>query len=672
MANVIANIQKPTLVISHNKTLAAQLAEEFQEFFPENEVHYFVSYYDYYQPEAYIPSSDTYIEKETQVNEEIDRLRHAATQALLSRRDVIVVASVSCIYGLGSPEEYARQFFTLHIKDSLTPRDVMKKLVNLQYQRNDIDPKRGMFRCVGGNIDILQPFSAHTFDRVVFGTAGIGEFKKIDRTTGKTIGESSKTLAVFPATHYLTPRERLTEILEQIEDDMHAEVKALKKTNKILEAARLEQRTTFDLEMIRSVGYCSGIENYSRYFDNRQPSEPAFTLIDYFPSSANPAVVAKATLAESAASAGGPKDFLTFIDESHMTIPQINAMYNGDRARKDQLVQYGFRLKAAYDNRPLKFEEFEKKLSQTIFVSATPGAYEMSKCRIMDISTCRNFEISKPSLVVEQIIRPTGLLDPVIEVHPTENQIDNLIKEIQTRIQKHQRVLVTTLTKRMAEDLASHLSDLGMKVAYIHSEIETFDRLEIIEKLRSGFYDCLVGINLLREGLDLPEVSLVAILDADKEGFLRSRTAFLQIAGRASRHLEGKVIMYADKETRSMKETIEETERRRRVQMEYNQKHGITPQSIKKGIRKGILAEVQKKEEQEKDQKAFLELVLTISGIEAESLARELQSEMELASKNWEFEKAAHLRDRIRMLREKTAKRPLGKFGRLKQLAQEK
>ncbi len=662
MANVIQATQAPTLIISHNKTLAAQLADEFQEFFPNNAVHYFVSYYDYYQPEAYMPQTDTYIEKETQINEEIDRLRHAATQSLLTRKDVIIVASVSCIYGLGDPSEYMKQHLTLSVGDRFTMRQLGLALIGLRFNRNDMDQKRGTFRIVANNIDIVPSMATNEAARITFGAKTIDSITIYDRLTGSTI-RKELMVEIFPATHYVASQDQLHKILAQIEKDLNKELKALRAENKILEAARLEQRTHFDLEMIRQVGYCTGIENYSRYFDGRKPGDPAYTLIDYF------------TMKN--------KEFLTFIDESHITVPQIGGMYEGDRSRKDMLVQYGFRMRSAYDNRPLKFSEFEKKIQRAIFVSATPGRYELQKSEIRNPKSETNLKSKtqnskqeklqatsyklQNSGVVEQLIRPTGLLEPEVEVRKTENQIDDLVKEIDKRVEKKQRVLVTTLTKRMAEDLAGFLQEKGMKVAYLHSEVDTIDRLDIIQKLREGFYDCLVGINLLREGLDLPEVSLVAILDADKEGFLRSITSFLQIMGRAARHVEGRVIMYADKMTDSMKYAIAEVERRRAIQMAYNKKHGITPKTIIKNIKKGILSQVKKVDEDVEKRKQWL---ANLDPMEAEHVIAELRQQMDFASKSWEFEKAAKLRDEISALTNKFfPSRTKSKFGNIKKAA---
>jgi len=544
MANIIEQVQRPTLVLAHNKTLAAQLYSEFKEFFPDNAVEYFVSYYDYYQPEAYVPSSDTYIEKDASINDEIDKLRHSATSALFERRDVIIVASVSCIYGLGNPVEYRELTLSLRPGMIRDRNEILKKLVDIQYERNDINFVRGTFRVRGDVVEIFPASSSEHAIRVEFFGDEIDRIAEIDVMTGEVIGLRDH-VAIFPASHYAASRERLEHAIKLIERDLEVRVKEFKDQDKLLEAQRLLQRTNYDIEMMREIGYCNGIENYSRYMDGRQPGEPPYTLLDYF-----------------------PEDFLMFIDESHVTIPQVRGMYAGDRSRKDSLVEYGFRLPAAYDNRPLKFEEFESKICQVICVSATPGEYELSKS----------------SRVVEQIIRPTGLLDPEVEVRPIEGQIDHLIGEIQKRVKHNERVLVTTLTKKMAERLTDYLREMDVRVRYLHSDIDTLERLEIIRDLRKGDFDVLVGINLLREGLDIPEVSLVAILDADKEGFLRSETSLIQTIGRAARNVRGKVIMYADVITDSMKKAIEETNRRRALQMEYNKKHGITPKTIVKNI----------------------------------------------------------------------------------------
>jgi len=610
MANIIQNIGRPTLVISHNKTLAAQLASEFKEFFPDAAVHYFVSYYDYYQPEAYVPQTDTYIAKESDINEEIDKLRHAATSALLSRQDVIIVASVSCIYGLGSPQEYKNQAITLKIKTTMNRQETLRELTRIQYSRNDLGFTRGTFRVRGDTLEIFPASEDKKIMRIEFFGDLIENISLVNRLTGKKI-ENIKEVEIFPARHWITPRQGIDNFSQQVKNELKEQVRYFQKENKPLEAERIEQRTKYDLEMILEVGYCNGIENYSRYLDNRAPGEPPSTLLDFF-----------------------PKNYLLFIDESHMTIPQIGGMYFGDKSRKEMLIQYGFRLPSALDNRPLKFTEFEKKVQEMILVSATPGPYE----------------IQNSKQIVEQLIRPTGLIDPEIEVRPTENQINDLMNEIQRRIAKRQRILITTLTKRMAEELAQYLEKANLKVHYLHSEINTLERLDILKKLRQGVYDIVVGINLLREGLDLPEVSLVAILDADKEGYLRSETALIQTMGRASRHIEGKVIMYADQMTGSMRRAINEVSRRRKIQLDYNQKNKITPQGIRKKIKDFLPVQAIQKTKKE---------VLNLQKIPAEELVyliHELEAEMELAAKNLEFEKAAELRDQIKQLKVQGAK----------------
>ncbi|ABN51547.1 MAG TPA: excinuclease ABC subunit UvrB [Hungateiclostridium thermocellum] len=610
MANVIERVQKPTLVIAHNKTLAAQLCSEFKEFFPNNCVEYFVSYYDYYQPEAYIPATDTYIEKDSSINDEIDKLRHSATAALFERRDVIIVASVSCIYGLGDPEDYTDLMLSLRpgmIKDR---DEIIRKLVDIQYERNEIDFKRGKFRVRG---DILEIFPASSSDKVIrveFFGEEIDRITEVDSLTGEITGVCSH-VAIFPASHYATTKAKMQRAIASIEQELEERVRELKSQGKLLEAQRLEQRTRYDLEMMQEIGFCQGIENYSRHISGRAPGSPPFTLIDYF-----------------------PKDFLLIIDESHVTIPQIGAMYNGDRSRKESLVEYGFRLPSAFDNRPLTFEEFEKKINQVIFVSATPAKYEREHSQ----------------QIVEQIIRPTGLLDPEIVVKPVKGQIDDLIGEISERVQKNQRVMITTLTKKMAEDLTDYLRELDFKVEYLHSDIDTIERMEIIRNLRLGVFDVLVGINLLREGLDIPEVSLVAILDADKEGFLRSETSLIQTIGRAARNVEGKVIMYADTITDSMRRAIDETNRRRKIQSEYNQKHGITPKSVQKGIRDVI--EITKVAEE--DAKYFIRGDEdSMDKDEVLDLIEKLTNEMKAAAAELQFERAAELRDKIAELKKK-------------------
>ncbi len=656
MANVIAQIKKPTLIISHNKTLAAQLASEFEEYFPDAAVHYFVSYYDYYQPEAYIPTSDTYIEKETDINEEIDRLRHAATQALLSRQDVIIVASVSCIYGLGSPEEYQAVSLKLKVgtgrdlslqkggESSLTRQEIVRQLVDMRYERNDIDLKRGTFRVRGNIIDVFPVFSLEGVWRLEFSGNRLTKLSEIDSLTGGVLHVMEET-TIYPATHYVAPQERFDEILKEIERDLEQEVKKFLTQEKHLEAERLAQRVKFDLEMIRATGYCNGIENYSRYFDQRKPGQPPYTLIDFFryatcqttnnSTTQNKGDSVPKNSFDWSHAAGADPQFLTFIDESHMTLPQIRGMFAGDKSRKDTLINYGFRLPAARDNRPLKFEEFNERIGRIIYVSATPSEYEMMHSK---------------NAVTEQLIRPTGLLDPTIEIHPLAGQIDHLIGEVKARVEKKQRVLITTLTKRMAEDLAEYLEEIKMNAAYIHADVETFERLELLRDLRLGVYDVLVGINLLREGLDLPEVSLVAILDADKEGFLRSDTSFIQIMGRAARHREGHVILYADRMTGSMKRAIDEVTRRRIVQEAYNKKNGITPQSIIKKINEGVLAHRQSADT------AHMRIPHDMDGIPAEELPRiieDLTRQMDLSARNLEFEKAAGLRDQIKILKER-------------------
>jgi len=612
MANVIQKVQKPTLIISHNKTLAAQLASEFQDFFPENAVHYFVSYYDYYQPEAYIPRSDTYIEKETQINEEIDKLRNAATQSLLSRKDVIIVASVSCIYGLGSPENYESLAITLKIGDKMKRDKFLRRLTDLQFLRNDVNLTRGTFRIRGDVVEII-PASADRVLRLDFFGDEVEKISEHDPLTGTDLG-THEEITIFPAKHFVTSKDKLLAAVDNIREELRDQIKLLKSQDKQIEAQRIEQRTNFDIEMMLETGFVQGIENYSRQIDFRKAGEPPSTLLDYF-----------------------PDDFLLFVDESHITIPQIGGMYNGDQSRKKTLVDYGFRLPSALDNRPLKFEEFEKRIDQTIFVSATP-------------SPERELKISKQ--VAEQLIRPTGLLDPEIEIRPTKNQVDNLMEEVQKRVKKKQRVLVTTLTKNMAEELANYLTEYGIKVHYLHSDVETLQRLEILRDLRLGVYDVLVGINLLREGLDLPEVSLVAILDADKEGFLRSDTSLIQTMGRAARHVDGHVIMYADKITGSMQRSMDEVTRRRKIQTAYNKKHGITPAGIIKAIKESRLGGKKADDQTEALKKGEIDLT-RMTKQEIAYLIEELRDQMDLASRNLDFEKAAELRDRISTIRQK-------------------
>lgn len=608
MANIIQDRQVPTLVLAHNKTLAAQLFSEFKAFFPDNEVHYFVSYFDYYQPEAYIASSDTYIEKDSKINDEIDRLRHAATTALLTRRDVIIVASVSCIYGIGSPDDYAEMSITVKRGERRQQDKLVRWLTDIQYQRNDIDFHRGTFRVKGDVVDVF-PAGSDVAYRIEFFGDEVDRITRIDPLTGEILGEPHE-VSIFPSSHYVTPKQKLERAIQNIKREFEERLEWFEKHDKLLEAQRLAQRTKYDIEMLEETGFVKGIENYSRYLTNREPGEQPATLIDYF-----------------------PDDWLLLVDESHMTIPQVRGMYNGDRARKEVLVEHGFRLPSALDNRPLRFDEFYKHINQAIYVSATPGEYELTQ---------------SPA-PAQQVIRPTGLLDPVIDVRKTEGQIDDLIAEIRIRIEKQQRVLVTTLTKRMAEDLSQYLLDLEIKTAYIHSEIDTLERSDILRDLRSGVYDVLVGINLLREGLDLPEVSLVAIMDADKEGFLRSESALIQTIGRAARHVEGTVIMYADNHTDSMKRAINETNRRRAIQEAYNTEHGITPTSVAKEIDEGLRAIIPMKED---DKKPKLDLK-KIPKDEYASLIKDLSSQMELASANLEFEKAAELRDLIADIRSK-------------------
>ncbi|MCL0069672.1 excinuclease ABC subunit UvrB [Dehalococcoidia bacterium] len=605
IANIIAQVQKPTLVLSHNKTLAAQLCTEFREFFPHNAVEYFVSYYDYYQPEAYIPRTDTYIEKETDINEEIDKLRHSATRSLLSRPDVIITASVSCIYGLGAPEEYYS--FVVHLKKGeRTNRDrIARRLVEMQYERNDVDFTRGRFRIRGDTLEI-QPAYEDLAIRVEFWGDEIERITEIDPLTGELLVERNE-VEIYPAKHFVTTREKLMAAIATIQEEMEHRVAELKSQGRLLEAQRLEARTNYDLEMLRETGYCTGVENYSRHLTQRPPGSPPWTLLDYF-----------------------PDDFLLVVDESHMTIPQVRGMYHGDRSRKEVLVEHGFRLPSALDNRPLNFAEFESHINQAIYTSATPGPYEYQHSR----------------QVVEQVIRPTGLLDPTVEIRPTKGQIDDLMEQIRRRVDCGERVLVTTLTKRMAEELADYLREMGIKTHYLHSEVHTLERVEILRELRFGVYDVVVGINLLREGLDLPEVSLVAILDADKEGFLRSDTALIQTMGRAARHAEGHITMYADVMTGSMRRAIDETNRRRGIQEAYNKEHGITPAGIKKAV-KDITDQLRAVAEP----RAQYVTATPISRDEIARLIKSLESQMKSAAKNLEFEKAALLRDEIMELR---------------------
>ena len=602
MANIIEKVQKPTLVLAHNKTLAGQLYSEFKEFFPENNVEYFVSYYDYYQPESYIASSDTYIEKDASINDEIDKLRHSATAALFETRDVIIIASVSCIYGLGDPIDYEHMIVSLRPGMQKSRDEVLRKLVNMQYTRNEMDFKRGTFRAKGDIVEIYPSDTSESAVRVEFWGDEVEKIVEINPLTGKVIG-SRQHVMIFPNSHYVTTKDKMDRALVTIEQELEERVKYFKSQNKLIEAQRIEERTNFDLEMMKETGFCQGIENYSRHISGREPGSPPFTLFDYF-----------------------PKDFLLLVDESHATIPQVRAMYNGDKSRKDSLVKYGFRLPSAYDNRPLKFEEFEERLNQVVFVSATPAEYEEKHAK---------------DNVIEQIIRPTGLLDPKIEVRPVTNQVDDLIEQIRIRVERNERVLVTTLTKKMAEDLTAYLKSLDVKVNYMHSDIKALERMEIIRNLRLGEFDVLVGINLLREGLDIPEVSLVAILDADKEGFLRSERSLIQTIGRAARNTDGTVIMYADELTESMEKAISETNRRRSIQQQYNEEHNITPQTIKKSVRESIKAtvieDIAVEYNLEKDE-------------DIEEVIKKLTDEMLKYAAEMEFEKAAELRDKIREL----------------------
>ncbi|GEN46782.1 excinuclease ABC subunit UvrB [Alkalibacillus haloalkaliphilus] len=601
VSNVITEINRPTLVIAHNKTLAGQLYSEFKEFFPNNAVEYFVSYYDYYQPEAYVPHSDTYIEKDASINDEIDKLRHSATSSLFERNDVLIVASVSCIYGLGSPEDYKDLVLSLRVGMEKERNQVLRELVDIQYARNDIDFQRGTFRVRGDSVEIIPASREEHCIRVEFFGDEIDRIREVDALTGEILGDRDH-VAIFPASHFVTREEKMKRAIKNIEKELEEQLEKFHEEGKLLEAQRLEQRTNYDLEMMREMGFCSGIENYSRHLTFREPGSTPYTLLDYF-----------------------PDDSLMVIDESHVTLPQVRGMFNGDQARKQTLVDHGFRLPSAMDNRPLTFEEFEKHVDHALYVSATPGPYEREHTPKM----------------VEQIIRPTGLLDPEIDVRPIKGQIDDLIGEINKRIKRNERVLVTTLTIKMSEDLTNYLQEMGIKVAYLHSEIKTLDRIQIIRDLRLGKYDALVGINLLREGLDLPEVSLVAILDADKEGFLRSERSLIQTTGRAARNSEGRVIMYADKMTDSMKVAIEETNRRREIQMAYNEKHGITPTTIKKEIRDVIRATYESDEETDNQVSQYKNL----SKDEKAELIDQLETEMKQAAKDLDFEKAMELRD---------------------------
>ena len=631
IASVIQEVQKPALVMAHNKTLAAQLYAEFKEFFPENAVSYFVSYYDYYQPEAYVPRHDLYIEKETDINEEIERLRLAATTALVSRRDVIIVASVSCIYGLGNPEEFNKGSVNLKVGELYRRNALLRRLVESQYQRNDMELRAGIFRVRGDTLEIMPAHADTHGYRIAFFGDEVERITDFHPVTGEIHGELQE-LSIYPAKHYITDAEKTKEAIADIEAELDERLKFFKETGKYLEAQRLEQRTRYDLEMLREVGYCSGIENYSRHFDRRAPGTHPWTMIDFLPS-----------------------DYLLVIDESHMTIPQVRGMYNGDRARKETLVEYGFRLPSAVDNRPLKFDEFEEVMGNTIYTSATPGPYEMGKA----------------DQVVEQIIRPTGLVDPEVEVRPTKGQVDDLIGEIRQRVERGERVLVTTLTKRMAEDLSEYLQELGMKVHYLHSEVETLERVGILRDLRLGVFDVLVGINLLREGLDLPEVSLVGILDADKEGFLRSGTSLIQTIGRAARHVNGRVIMYADRMTDSMKFAIEETNRRRAKQVKYNEENGIIPISIHKAIR-DLTAEFSAKAVGEMKGEYTVKDASGMPRGELRKIIDEMEKQMKEAAKNLEFERAAALRDEMYELRALLAEdEKLKPWERIKLLARE-
>ena len=602
MANIIQKVQRPTLVLAHNKTLAGQLYSEFKEFFPENRVEYFVSYYDYYQPESYIASSDTYIEKDASINDEIDKLRHSATLSLFETRDVIIVASVSCIYGLGDPIDYQEMMLSLRPEMNKSRDDVMRKLVNMQYSRNEMEFKRGTFRAKGDILEIYPSSNGESAVRVTFWGDEIEKIQEINPLTGKIIGLREHIL-VPPASQYVTSKDKMERAIVTIEQELEERIKYFKDNNKLIEAQRIEERTNFDIEMMKETGFCQGIENYSRHISGRRPGSPPYTLFDYF-----------------------PKDFLLLIDESHATIPQVRAMYNGDKSRKDALVSYGFRLPSSYDNRPLKFNEFEERINQVIFVSATPAEYENEHSKLN---------------VVEQIIRPTGLLDPKIEVKPVTNQIDDLIEQIMGRVEKNERILVTTLTKKQAEDLTEYLKGLDIKVNYMHSDTKALERMEIIRNLRLGKFDVLVGINLLREGLDIPEVSLVAILDADKEGFLRSERSLIQTIGRAARNTEGTVIMYADELTESMEKAIKETNRRRKIQMEYNEKNGIIPKTIQKSVRESIKAV--------KTEDVGLEFNAEKDEDIKETINKLTQEMLEHASK-MEFEQAAELRDKIKEL----------------------
>ena len=607
MANIIQEVKKPTLILAHNKTLAAQLYSEFKEFFPDNAVEYFVSYYDYYQPEAYVAHSDTYIEKDASINDEIDKLRHSATASILERRDVIIISSVSCIYGLGDPEDYKELMVSLRPGMQKDRDEIIKRLIEIQYERNDINFVRGTFRVRGDILEIFPASNDEKAIRIEFFGDEIDRITEIDYVTGKIAGVRNHVV-IFPASHYVTTPERIEQAIIRIEKELEERVKYFKENDKLLEAQRIEQRTKYDIEMLKEIGFCQGIENYSRHVTGRKEGEKPYTLMDFF-----------------------PDDYLMIVDESHVTIPQVRGMYGGDRSRKTSLIDNGFRLPSAYDNRPLNFNEFEENINQILFVTATPGPYE----------------IENSTTIAEQIIRPTGLLDPIIEVRPIENQIDNLVGEINTVIEKGERVLITTLTKKMSEDLTNYLKEIGIKVKYLHSDIDTLERTEIIRDLRLGKFDVLVGINLLREGLDIPEVSLVAILDADKEGFLRSETSLIQTVGRAARNSEGKVIMYADKITRSMQATIEETKRRREIQSLYNKEHGIVPKTIQKRVRDSIEAT------KVADEEVVYGIKDTNDIEEIKNNIATLQAEMMDAAQNLQFERAAELRDKIKQLEER-------------------
>ncbi len=612
VANVIERLQRPTLVIAHNKTLAAQLCSEFKEFFPGNTVEYFVSYYDYYQPEAYVPQTDTFIDKDVVINDEIDKLRHSATCAVFERRDVIIVASVSCIYGLGSPEEYQSLSLSLRVGMERKREEILRRLVNIQYERNDVNFTRGRFRARGDVIEVYPAGSTEKAVRIELFGDEVERLVEFDVMTGEVLGERNHVL-VYPARHYVTTDDNLKRAIKSIEEELRERLAVLKARGKVLEAYRLEQRTNYDLEMLAHVGYCPGIENYSRHLSGRRPGEPPHTLLDFFPS-----------------------DYLVVIDESHVTIPQIRGMYHGDRSRKETLVEFGFRLPSALDNRPLTFGEFEARVPQALYVSATPAAYELERA----------------SVVVEQIVRPTGLVDPVVEVRPTHGQVDDLLREIRSKVEQSQRVLVTTLTKRMAEDLSDYLREAGVRVRYLHSEVDTLERMEILRDLRLGVFDVLVGINLLREGLDLPEVGLVAILDADKEGFLRSETSLIQTIGRAARNVDGRVIMYADSITDSMRRAIAETERRRRRQAEHNRVHGITPETVRKSVRDVLEATRVSRQPDEYLRGVDLS---RLDRRQAQQLVERLKKEMSAAAKRLEFEHAATLRDMLFALQERVS-----------------